>query len=151
MRTKAEKAAAAKKRVQRYQKAYHAKRYMEMKRNPLLSPEEEVEQHYGQFVLFMQDCLLPSTQYWTKFSAIFSTYVKYCKAIGQKQDLSRIQFAKVLANHMIKKMRTNGSYYSCLLKSKIFIKTEDVVDEPEFILGGSLNEEGRGEDDGMPD
>lgn len=148
MQTKKEKAAAAKRRVQRYQKAYHAKRYIEMKRNPLLSPEEEVEQHYGQFVLFIQDCLLPSTIYWTKFSVIYMTYVKYCRAIGQKQDLSRIQFAKILANHMIKRMRTNGSYYSCLVKSKIFIKTEEVVEEPEFIMGDEDKIEG-GEGDGV--
>ena len=134
MLTKDEKKAETKKRQKAYQKAYHKRRYKDIIANPLKSPEELIEEKYGQFVMFMQDCLLPSTTHYTRFGPLWATYQKYCKAIGQDIEMSRGGFAKVLAMHFTKKMTANGSYYATLIRSKIFIKAEEAVTEPEFIF-----------------
>ena len=136
MLTKEEKKKESARHKKAYQKAYHRRRYLDIITNPIQSPEEKIEEKYGQFLMFLQDCLIPSTSHYTRFGLLWDTYLKYCAAIGQTADLTKVGLAIVLKMHVPKKMRVNGSYYGALIRSKIFIKTEEVVTEPEFILGG---------------
>jgi hypothetical protein len=129
--TKAEKAKATEIARRKRIKAKRLLRAQERKENPLRFKDGDIPPEYMQFLIFMQDCLIPMIDTNTRFTPIYSMYLKYCRALGQEPSITTTGMGKYLGKHFVKQVGQKGAKYFLILRRNVVISSNDVRPEED--------------------
>ena len=93
------------------------------------NPVKFLEDRWPQYMMFSHDCLVPSLIYWTKFSLIYNQYKRYCEVIGEKPELTKLGFVKLLTQQYVRRSMGSASLYGAVIRKDVIIEDTTPVHE----------------------